>query len=69
MRLATRVVCLVLAGGALVVPAAAGAAAKGTSFHVLVLTEGNNSAAQYEALRKAANKANAEVRGRRGQAL
>src|SRR5262245_57896932 len=57
MRSATRVVCLVLVGGALVLPAVATAAANPTSFHVLVLTEGNGAAEQYAALRKAASKA------------
>jgi PKD repeat protein/glucose/arabinose dehydrogenase len=49
MRLATRVVCLALAGAALLLPAGAGAvqntaaapAATAVGFHVLVLTEGN----------------------------
>ena len=58
MRFATRALCLALAGAALVLLAGASAAqGNGTSFHVLVLTEGNAADAQYAALRKAANRA------------
>ena len=58
MRSATRVVCLLLAGAALLLPAGANAAPNtGTSFHVLVLTEGNAADGQYAALSKAASRA------------
>jgi cytochrome c len=58
MRSATRVVCLLLAGAALVLPAGASAAPNsGTGFHVLVLTEGNAADGQYAAVSKAANRA------------
>ena len=57
MRLATGAVCMVLAGAALLLPAVANAAPNPTSFHVLVLTEGNAADGQYAALSKAASKA------------
>ena len=57
MRLATAAVCMVLAGAALLLPAVANAAPNPTSFHVLVLTEGNAADGQYAALSKAASKA------------
>ena len=58
MRSATRVVCLLLAGAALLLPAGANAAPNNaTSFHVLALTEGNAADGQYAALSKAASRA------------
>jgi len=56
MRLASRAVWLLLLSGALLAfPAGAAAAppANATSFHVLVLTEGNTADSQFAALKKA----------------
>lgn len=66
MRLATRVLCLLLAGAALLLPAGASAVrsapaaqAATAKFRVLVLTEGNAAADQYTVIARLARTSDA----------